>query len=104
MSKTLNTHERQEFCLGCHACCKALYIPIDRSLLDKEATEFYLAHGCTFTTQQGRLSIVVPSVCAQLTFQGCKIYSARPKACRDWDGRQDLLLNNVCLWKEKNRG
>ena len=94
--------KRRKLCLKCQACCKLIYIPIIHP--SNEAIEFYEARGCTFIASQGVRCIAIPSICPQLSPQGCKIYDNRPEACRDYDGRKDPLLKSVCLWDTANQG
>lgn len=57
---------------------------------------------------RNKMSIVtvgVPRTCLHLSPAGCNIYDLRPKTCRDYDGRKDILLKDICKWKElKERG
>ena len=98
---TLNTPEHSKLCLQCLACCKILAIPTDRFLISD--IKFYEARGCKLTMLEGKFHIVMPYHCPHLTPQGCDIYDARPLACRNYDGREDSLMEDVCLWREENR-
>ena len=99
---SLNATKKKKLCLKCQACCKVLYIPT--SFPRKEDLEFYKARGVTFGNIKGVLHAIIPSVCPQLTKEGCSIYDKRPEACMYYDGRKDPLLKDICLWKKENQG
>ena len=97
---TINTLDHQALCLQCLACCKILAIPIDRFLVSD--IEFYEARGCRFVMLEGKFHIVIPYPCPHLIPQGCDSYDERPQACKDYDGRKDILVKDECLWREEN--
>lgn len=103
MDELINTSERQALCLKCLACCKRLQFPADRFGLSEDDMMFYKTRGCTFNMQKGIFFIAMHNICPQLTARGCKIYDSRPLACQIYDGRNDPLVKDVCLWDEKNR-
>lgn len=98
---SLNTKIRK-LCLQCQACCKLIYIPTSRP--NRENLKFYTARGIRFINNNGVFCAAVPSVCPQLTPQGCKMGDNRPEDCKAYDGRKDPLLKSVCLWDTKNQG
>lgn len=98
----LNATKKKKLCLQCQACCRLVYIPT--KLPDKRDEPFYKARGIKFIKVKGTLHAAIPSRCPNLTVAGCAIYNNRPDACKDYDGREDPLLKDICLWRVSNQG
>ena len=98
---SLNTTKKKKLCIRCQACCKILAIPTPKP--DKNAAEFYKARGGRMVKYKGTNRLVIPHICPQLTKEGCKIYDRRPSDCQEFDGRNDLLVGDLCLWKKENQ-
>jgi len=94
---------KEELCLKCMECCKAMTFPFTISntpgVLNR-VTQFFLVRGCR-VIHDGRLVYVkVPYPCPHLSDKGCLIYEARPEACRIYNGQKDPGMEGKCLWKE----
>lgn len=98
----LNATKKKRLCLQCQACCKLVYIPTNA--MSQKDLSFYFARGIKFIRVKGTPCAAVPSICPQLTKQGCKIYDSRPEDCRDYNGLEDPILKDICLWKVENQG
>ena len=95
--------KQERLCIKCQACCKLIAIPMKQP--SAAAMKFYRTKGCRLAYNSYKvLCLVVPSICPQLTKDGCKIYDNRPEDCRVYDGRKDPLLKSVCLWDKRNQG
>lgn len=98
----LNATKKKKLCIRCQACCKTIAIPTKQP--NTEAMKFYKARGGRLVRINGAHRMAVPSICPQLTKDGCKIYDNRPEDCKNFDGRKDPLVGSVCLWKVSNQG
>ena len=65
---------------------------------------FFRARGCSFKIKKNGLHIVIPAPCPHLNKDGCDIYEMRPEDCKVFDGRNDPLVKDVCLWDKRNQG
>jgi len=83
-------------------CCKVFYVPTRVS--SKDQKRFYELRGCKVKNFKGSQVVVVPLPCPHLTLKGCDIYDTRPQVCREYDGREDPLMMDKCLWKKENQG
>jgi len=99
---SLNATKKRKLCIRCQACCKILAIPTP--MPDKDGMEFYKARGCKVFRYKGSIRVIIPHICPQLTKEGCKIYANSPLDCMEFDGRKDLLVGDICLWKKSNQG
>lgn len=98
-----HNESNSQICIACQACCRVL--TFERPPMEKRTLDFYRARGCKIFpvkyTGQDNLqydihAIMVPTICPHLTMGGCDIWDARPQACRDYDGREDPYLQDVC--------
>lgn len=97
---------KSELCLSCMECCK--WLRFDCMAKDKrQATlmaEFYKTRGCDVKlnkiSQMYTVIVNVPVKCPYLTEKGCSIYENRPNACRNYDGRKDVMIADKCKWNE----
>lgn len=90
-------------CIKCQRCCKEIAI---YSMWQKQddniesVIEFYNARGFQTYFENGYLTISHQNFpCPNLTKQGCKIYSKRPKVCREYNGKEDF--GDDCLLSVK---
>jgi len=99
--------DKSAICVSCQECCKWMTFTLNAVYQFKEIKEYYEAHGCRVIVNkkigQGRVSIMVPHVCPNLTEKGCAIYQRRPQFCRDYDGRDDPFLQDVCKLPKRAR-
>ena len=100
----LSDKMKSELCLRCLECCKLFYIPVSPDLLARRVIEFHKARGCSTILLHGNIPVVViPFQCPHLTPEGCDIYGERPEVCKSYDGTDDPLMKDKCLWFKKNR-
>lgn len=99
---SLNATKKKKLCLKCQACCKLIAIPTLRP--SERDMIFYRARGCRLALFKGVLCMVVPSVCPQLSKEGCKIQDNKPADCQDSDGRKNPVTAGICLWSKSNHG
>ena len=97
---------KSELCLSCLECCKWLRFDCG-GRTEKEAkamSNFYTVRGCQTKIVQlvdyYLLVVLVPTICPFLSQKGCSRYDTRPPACRHYDGRKDIMISDVCKWKE----
>ena len=95
----------QRVCVGCQACCCYLTFIVSEEII-KQYSEIYTARGCKITSMKGNKSYAlrVPSVCPHLQDWGCDIYEDRPQHCRDYDGRYDPMMQDLCKLINYKRG
>jgi Fe-S-cluster containining protein len=90
-------------CTQCHECCK--WITIQTYLKDihpqMEFVKFYVeARKLTMMKTPRGVHLSIPHTCPHLIPGiGCDIYETRPASCRQYDGRIDFLLKDICKWK-----
>ena len=96
--------KKEKLCIACQACCKVFYIPVKTDSWFYEGKKLYEMRGCKIANYKGNKVVIVPLRCSQLTPQGCRIYSNRPQACKDYDGTKDPLMKHRCLWTKSNQG
>lgn len=90
-----------KICISCNECCKWITFIIPK-MIAKKYEDYYKARGCQIIYQGWEVAILVPSKCPHLDRDGtCKIYKSRPQACKDYDGRKDPYLNDLCKLKDK---
>ena len=97
---------KSQLCLSCLECCK--WLRFDCAAKDAEQAEamrtFYTTRGCDVRlvkiSEMTLVVVNVPIHCPHLTASGCNIYSRRPPACKNYDGRKDLMMQDICKWKE----
>jgi len=99
---SLNATKKKKLCLKCQACCKAIAIPTLRP--SERDMIFYKARGCKLSQFKGALCIVIPSICPQLSKDGCKIQDKKPMDCQDFDGRKHPVTAGICLYNRANHG
>lgn len=99
-------------CIECSECCEwvtfiipqpsGIQLTTERSSFLKNAlVEFYEARGCKIKDAIGdNMAVMVPSVCPHLSVKGCDIYDKRPDLCRQYDGRLDRYMKDVCRLDE----
>ena len=115
-----NLTPEQRVCVGCQECCKYLTFIVGEGVI-KAYREVYEARGCVIRTIEGStpssirvpsvkestsfsFALRVPSVCPHLTEHGCDIYEGRPKHCREYDGRFDPYMQDLCKLINFRRG
>jgi len=88
----------QKVCMKCQECCRWLTF-----ILSAETAitlqEFYEVRGCKIKDVPGNpkaKAVMVPTICPNITPWGCDIYQRRPRACRDYDGRDDPFIGEKC--------
>ncbi len=96
MSKDLTD---SEICLSCQVCCSRIVTPMPwgnpADLLRMK--EWYKARGCKKVMMiLGTLWAVWDWKCPHLTKIGCDMYEKRPAVCREYDGRDDPLMKDIC--------
>ena len=91
--------KKQALCLQCMKCCKIIAFPTlypnsptVKNLYKERGWEVY------WDSKREILFIYGNHPCLHLGKNGCTIYGKRPKACRDYDGRNDGILKDECLW------
>ena len=104
-AETPNLTHEQRVCIECQECCKYLTFIVGPDVI-KRHREIYEARGCVIRTMRDSNSFAlrVPSVCQHLTEHGCDIYEDRPQECKDYDGRYDPLLQDLCKLINFRRG
>lgn len=92
--------EKSRLCRLCGSkCCKMVYLPLN--IVGSEELAFYRLRGFEFITIGDRLFTVIHKACQKFKNNSCSIYPLRPQACKVYDGREDELLKEVCLWPKK---
>ncbi len=99
---SLNATKKKKLCLKCQACCKMIAVPTQRP--SETDMIFYKARGGRLAPFKGVLCMVVPSICPQLSKDGCKIQDKKPTDCQDFDGRKNPITADICLWGKSNHG
>ena len=105
LMEKVNLTKQQELCLSCMECCRWLTfiteVPKDKV---NYMTPLYKMRDCKVTVMprggKAVVVILVPKTCHHLSPIGCAIYQTRPQACRDYDGRRDPVLKDICKWNE----
>lgn len=93
--------EKSRICISCQECCKHLVFKFPVEEWDYRKSALYIARGCKIKVGAITVDILVPSVCQHLhPRSGCAIYDTRPDICREYDGRYDIHLRDICKWKE----
>lgn len=92
----MNENNKSKLCLQCMECCR--YIGIVSATNTQEDREFYELRGFETIIKGGFLIVLMPNVCQHLKVNGCSIYEERPAHCRNYDGREDPFMKDVCLW------
>ena len=85
---------KSELCLECLECCKFVRIPVLH--MTDDLGEFFKARGISLSHESGMLFAIIRHICPWLTPKGCKIYEDRPNICREYDGRDDPVVD--CKW------
>lgn len=89
---------RQELCLKCKKCCALIGIET-KHRYEPDLVEFYKTRGFKcYNINGGYLGVVLNFPCPHLTDTGCDIYKNRPNVCRNFDGRENFLTKDFCLW------
>jgi Fe-S-cluster containining protein len=87
-------------CIRCQECCKWMTFTLDGGRQRDQLIEYYEKHGCRVVTEEkigwSKVQVMIPYQCPNLTEKGCAIYTQRPQFCREYDGRNDPLLRDVC--------
>lgn len=96
---------KQALCLSCMECCRWLTFvtEVATSKINYIAPLYKMRDCKVSVLPRGDKAIVVifvPRACHHLSPAGCAIYQTRPPACRDYDGRKDPMLKDICKWKE----
>jgi len=65
---------------------------------NQNAVDFYNVRGAAVYETPTLPLVAFKLTCQHLTPRGCAIYADRPQACRDYDGRDDPVLDGECLW------
>ena len=92
--------KKQELCLKCKECCKIIAVRAGINPENERTVDFYTTRGCRVLTTEQLPIVLVPYPCPYLTEEGCKIYTTRPLACKEYDGRLDPIMRHICLWNE----
>lgn len=95
----------QRVCVECQECCRYLTFIVNQDVIERHR-EIYEARGCVIRQITGNptFALRVPSVCQHLQPYGCDIYETRPQECKDYDGRYDPLLQDLCKLINFKRG
>lgn len=93
--------QNEMICIGCQECCKwvSFTITFYNQKQKDDLVEFYTARGFKINKHHIRtdcIEVMIKSECPKLTKYGCRIYSKRPEACRQYDGRKDPLMMDYC--------
>jgi Fe-S-cluster containining protein len=102
----LSNRQKSELCIKCQECCKFIPISIPRqpeSEQFNQLVEFFQVHGCKVRVFGDDIVVKIPSQCIHLAQDGCVIYEARPKVCREMDGLKDLAFIDSCLWRKDGK-
>ena len=79
----------------CIECCKWTTFIVVLIQDSEKQLEFYHARGCKIAKLSGdNVAITLPTVCPQLTTNGCQVQGAKPKVCWDYDCRHDPFLKD----------
>jgi Fe-S-cluster containining protein len=103
-------------CVKCNECCKWMTFtlrPETKRLMDKY-TEFYKARSCKVKQAVGGadgnpayvLTVMVPYMCGHLNLVTgmCDVYDRRPQLCREYDGRWDPDMQDICQLPVESNG
>lgn len=89
-------------CIECRYCCEYVNLPLFQGA---GYAEFYQnVRGMDLQFRNFMPWVVIYCPCQHLTKDGCAIYTKRPSACRDYDGRLDLFHPEKCKWNEIKEG
>jgi len=93
--------KKQALCLTCLKCCKLIAFPTLYPN-NKIVKELYETRGwlTKYDEKMDTLWIYKEVPCQHLGPKGCLIYNKRPKACKGYDGRNDPILKEDCLWNQ----
>lgn len=104
-AKTKATTPEQRVCIECQECCRYLTFIVGEDVINLYS-EIYTVRGCKIRRVKGEktYSLRVPSVCPHLTPDGCNIYETRPQHCKEYDGRFDPFMQDLCKLINFKRG
>lgn len=88
----------QRVCVGCQECCRYLTFIVSEDII-KQYSEIYTTRGCKIRSvkySKSSYSLRVPSLCPHLQDWGCDIYEQRPLHCKEYDGRYDPMMQDLC--------
>lgn len=106
-----HTPEQSVTCIKCNECCKWMTFTLDikRSTEDVPEVgkfiEYYQRRGCRVKWHKiddvsGQIIVMIPYMCAELKITAvggmCRIYDKRPQLCREYDGRWDPHMRDLC--------
>ena len=98
-----HTPEQSVTCIKCNECCKWMTFTLEGLSTEQEVakyTEYYRRRGCRAVLKGRQLAIMVPYMCAVLKITAvggmCRIYDRRPQLCREYDGRLDPHMQDLC--------
>lgn len=91
---------KSQICLGCLRCCNYVAVRAAFNMDNENAIDFYNVRGAAVYETPTLPLVAFKLTCQHLTPRGCAIYLDRPQACRDYDGRDDPVLDGVCAWNQ----
>ena len=84
-------------CIECQACCKyiSFHFPKKGDLYLYQ--EFANIRNAEYVkVKNGNVYFRFPSLCRYLKEDGCSIYNMRPQICKNYDGRFDPAMEDLC--------
>lgn len=96
-----------KICIACQECCRWLTFTVVIENRNSDYWEnYYKVRGCRIHYMDSvpgsvNMAIMVPSPCPELTEFGCRSYIERPVFCRQYDGRNDVLMRDACQLPKK---
>lgn len=89
-------------CIECRYCCEYVNLPLFQGA--GYAAFYQNVRGMDLQFRNFMPWVVIYCPCQHLTKDGCAIYTKRPSACRDYDGRLDLFHPEKCKWNQIKEG
>jgi Fe-S-cluster containining protein len=99
--KVVGPTPEQTECIKCQECCK--WLGVAQPTITRDDAEFFLMRGCRIAVieNEGKKAaiIYIKHICPNLTETGCRIYTVRPRACREYRGA-DPIVADVCQFRK----